>query len=115
MNKRDLGSRFEQIAAAFLEKKGYRLLESNFRIRSGEIDLILQDGEYLVFTEVKYRRGTAFGPGEEHVNKRKQQTICRVAEVYLLRHGLTDANCRFDVVAIDGFGGIDHIENAFEK
>lgn len=61
MNKRETGSRYEDAAAAFLQSKGLRLLEKNFRCRKGEIDLILMDGACLVFTEVKYRSGPGCG------------------------------------------------------
>ena len=114
MNKRDIGGRFEKAACIYLQKKGYRLREANFRIRSGEIDLVMEDGSTIVFVEVKYRTGNVFGNGEEHVDIRKQKTIARVAAYYLLRYGLQDCFCRFDVVSIDGKGMIRHFENAFE-
>lgn len=114
MNKRKIGSRFEQAACLFLEQKGWRLREANFRIRSGEIDLIMEDGDTLVFVEVKYRSAGTYGRGEEHVHRRKQRTIINVAEYYLLKEGLYDrCPCRFDVVSIDGAGNIAHYENAF--
>ena len=114
MNKRQIGSRFEQAACAYLQQKGFRLREANFRIRSGEIDLIMEDEETLVFVEVKYRSARTYGRGEEHVDKRMQLTIIRVAEYYLLREGLYDrCPCRFDVVSVDGTGHITHYENAF--
>ncbi len=114
VNKREIGGRFEKAACIFLQKKGYRLREANFRIRSGEIDLIMEDGSTVVFVEVKYQREGHFGSGGEHVDRRKQKTIIRVAKYYLLLEGLTDAYCRFDVVSIDGYGMIIHYENAFE-
>ena len=115
VNKRRIGSCFEQAACAYLRKKGYRLREANFRIRSGEIDLIMEDGDTLVFVEVKYRSTGSCGRGEEHVDRRKQRTIINVAEYYLLREGLFGAcPCRFDVVSIDGTGNVVHYENAFE-
>ena len=114
MNKRKIGGRYEQAACSYLEKKGFRLREANFRIRSGEIDLIMEDEDTLVFVEVKYRSGNICGRGEEHVDRRKQATIIRVAEYYLLREGLYDrCPCRFDVVSIDGSGAVTHYENAF--
>lgn len=115
MNKRKIGSRFEQAASVYLQKKGCRLLDTNFRSRAGEIDIIAEDGGTIVFIEVKYRRGLVYGRGEEHVDKRKQRTIVRVAEYYLLRHGLWDRRCRFDVISIDGSGTVAHYVNAFEK
>lgn len=103
MNKRAVGSEKEETAAQFLAAQGYRILERNFRCRTGEIDLIAQDGEYLVFLEVKYRSGNEMGLPEEAVTFQKQRTISRVALYYLTtkRHR-TDVPCRFDVVAIAG-------------
>ncbi len=114
LNKRKIGGRFEQEACRYLQAKGYRLREANFRIRSGEIDLIMEDGDTLVFVEVKYRSAGTYGRGEEHVDRRKQRTIINVAEYYLLREGLYDrCECRFDVVSINGEGLVTHYENAF--
>ena len=73
-------------AAAYLKKKGYRILEANFRCRFGEIDLIARDGAYLVFIEVKYRSSLKDGDSLEAVNRRKQRKIIRVAEYYLCMH-----------------------------
>ena len=72
-------------AAAYLKKKGYQILEANFRCRFGEIDLIARDGGYLVFIEVKYRSSPT-GDSLEAVNRRKQRKIIRVAEYYLCMH-----------------------------
>lgn len=114
LNKRKIGGRFEQAACIYLQQKGFRLREANFRIRSGEIDLIMDDEETLVFIEVKYRSTGNCGRGEEHVDRRKQQKIIKVAEYYLLREGLCErCPCRFDVVSVDGAGNITHYENAF--
>ena len=114
MNKREIGTRFESRAAAYLESKGFRILNRNFRCRTGEIDLIAEDGEYLVFIEVKYRTGDSFGQGLEHVGRRKQEVIGRVAQYFLTANRISDRLCRFDVVSIDGAGTILHFENAFE-
>ena len=61
MNKREIGSRYEEAAAAFLQKQGFRILEKNFRCRQGEIDLVCREGKELVFTEVKYRSDVSCG------------------------------------------------------
>lgn len=103
MNKRQTGTQYEQLAVLFLEEKGYRILERNFRYRQGEIDIIALDGEYLVFLEVKYRKDDRMGTGAEAVGPGKQQRIVRCARYYLMRHpeyGL--APCRFDVVSVCG-------------
>lgn len=112
-NKRSLGSKKEQIAAEYLGMQGYQILETNFRCRQGEIDLIGRDGEYLVFVEVKYRTDGRAGEPEEAVNRAKQRTIMQVAKYYLYRHRLPETiACRFDVVAIKG-EEIRLIKNAF--
>ena len=114
MNKREKGTTYELLAVDFLKKKGYNILNQNFRCKQGEIDIIAQDGAYLVFVEVKYRAGTSYGSAATAVSYKKQQTISRVAAFYLFKYRLPeDTPCRFDVIAIDG-GRIMHYENAFE-
>lgn len=110
-----LGKRGEACAVAHLQAKGYSLLCENYRTKIGEIDCIFQDGEELVFVEVKTRSSTAFGDPLEAVNRRKWHQITRVAELYLASHDFTGP-IRFDVVGIiDGTPmQIDHIKNAFE-
>lgn len=101
MNKRRLGQEQEALAANFLTKQGYRILEQNYRCRAGEIDLIGVHGEYLVFVEVKYRSSTKEGYAEEAVDFRKQKRICRAAQWYLTAHELDwNTPCRFDVAAV---------------
>ena len=113
-NFRTEGSRYEHMAGAWLESHGFRILEYNFRCRSGEIDLIARKADTLVFVEVKHRTGRKAGSPLEAVDHRKQRTICRCADVYRLMKGIPgDACCRFDVVGIDG-EKILHVENAFE-
>lgn len=115
MNKRSLGTAWEEQAAEFLKREGCEILERNFRGKRGEIDLIARDGRYLVFVEVKYRKTAGSGLPEEAVNYRKQQTISRVALEYLLKQRLPETMpCRFDVVAICG-NRIRHIRNAFDS
>lgn len=114
MNKRSVGAEKESVAADYLTRKGYRILERNFRNRDGEIDLIARDKEYLVFIEVKYRRDQNAGLPEDAVTARKQKTICKVASFYLIKKGYqNEPSCRFDVVAIDG-DEIRHYPNAFQ-
>lgn len=91
------------MAAGFLKREGYEILERNFRCRQGEIDLIAREGVYLVFVEVKYRRNGGRGAPEEAVDGRKQQRICRTAAYYMVKHQIYDTcPCRFDVVAVEG-------------
>lgn len=97
-----------------MRQKGLRILERNFRCRSGEIDLIARDGRYLVFVEVKYRKNLKSGNSFSAVGKEKQRTISKVAMFYLLAKGYCDEiPCRFDVVGIDG-KEIRWIKNAFD-
>ena len=115
-NKRALGSRYEQQAAEYLRNKGYAVLESNFRMRTGEIDLIClsPDRSVYVFVEVKYRSDDATA-ALEAVNLKKQQQIVRTALRYIHAHPqMADAAMRFDAVGIDSKGCVIHVENAFD-
>ncbi|MFN3598064.1 MAG: YraN family protein [Rubricoccaceae bacterium] len=119
-----LGQAGEDLAAAHLEAKGYRVLERNYRFNREEVDLVCfhpyadytQGGE-LVFVEVKARRGEGFGAPEEAVDRAKQRAVMRVAEAYLHERRLEGSPVRFDVVAVrvppQGEPEITHHENAF--
>jgi putative endonuclease len=116
VNKRREGSRGEKLAAEHLERNGYRIIERNYRFDRGEIDLIAEDGDELVFIEVKSRRSDAFGPPEDAITPQKQEQIKRVAEGYLFERQIEERACRFDVVAITfnhGKADIRVIRNAF--
>lgn len=111
-----VGDRGEEIALRHLLAEGYELVERNYRTRYGEIDLILADGETLVFVEVKLRRSAAFGDPAEAVTPRKQQTIRAIAEQYIAEREPGFEEARFDVVGILGYGpeaGLRHIPGAF--
>lgn len=113
-NRRKIGTAYENQAVLFLEQKGYRIIERNYTARQGEIDLVAQDGEYLVFIEVKSRSGGEMGAALEAVTPAKQRKIIHTARSYLCRRGYSEwTPCRFDVLAFEG-GKIYHIENAFE-
>ena len=112
-NRRRVGAEYEQQAAEYLERKGFRILERNYYTRAGEIDLIARDGTYLVFVEVKYRKDARDGHPLEAVDLRKQGRIRRAARVYLRFHNYgEDTPCRFDVVGILG-EAVTHVEDAF--
>lgn len=96
-NNKDTGAIGEQLAEELLKKKGHTLVKKNFSTRYGEIDLICQDGETLVFVEVKTKRGLDFGMPEEMYTRGKADRIKRMASVYLEGR---DVNCRIDMVAI---------------
>ena len=114
MNRRAIGGRFEEKAAAFLQEKGLDLLARNYRCRLGEIDLIAREGDTLVFVEVKYRKTAEFGFPEAAVDPAKQRRIRRVAQWYLAAQGLPEETaCRFDVVALEGGGALRHYRDAF--
>lgn len=112
-NRRETGSQYEQLAGSYLESCGYEILEYNYRCRIGEIDIIARDGEYLVFCEVKYRRGSDTGNPLEAVDWKKQKVISKCALYYLTVNHLTNHACRFDVVGVLG-KEITLIKNAFE-
>ncbi len=95
------GSRWETQAEAWLHQQGLRLLHRNYRCRMGEIDLVMQDGDMLVFVEVRRRFHAGFGGAAASVDWRKRQRIVLAARNYLLRLGQMPA-CRFDVVAFEG-------------
>uniref|UniRef100_UPI0040576D50 YraN family protein n=1 Tax=Agathobacter sp. TaxID=2021311 RepID=UPI0040576D50 len=113
MNKRQVGTDYEKKAAVLLLEKGYQILERNYRNRTGEIDIIAKDGEYICFVEVKFRATGAFGSPLEAVDAKKQKQIRKVASYYLMRHGWDEwTPCRFDVIAYEG-DEVVHLENAF--
>ncbi len=99
-DRRRVGVEGETVARRFLERLGFRIVEGNFACPLGEIDLIAQDGEVLVFVEVKARRSTRFGAPAEAVHGRKQRQILRVAEAYMRERRLR-VPCRVDVVAVE--------------
>lgn len=96
------GAQAEDYACRYLNKHGCMILERNFRCRRGEIDIIAQAPDYLIFVEVKFRSRTDFGHAMEMVSSGKQQKIIRAAEHYLANHPhLANAPCRFDVFALE--------------
>ncbi len=101
MNTRQRGKLGEDTAVDYLEKKGYRILQRNYRFDRGEIDIVAEDQGQLVFIEVKARRSTLYGEPEEAVTEAKCKQLWKVAEGYLHEHNLEDSNYRFDVVAIE--------------
>lgn len=115
-----LGRTGELLAAAELRRCGYRILESNFRCRYGEIDIVAEKADDLVFVEVKTRRGQAYGRPEEAVNQRKRRKLIQVALYYLDLHACSERSWRVDVVAVQmsSSGRLDEIriyEHAFTE
>ncbi|MDR0948631.1 MAG: YraN family protein [Lachnospiraceae bacterium] len=113
MNNRQKGSLGEKMAEQYLIDCGVRILDRNFRSHEGEIDLIGRHGRYLVFFEVKSRKGSGKGLPEEAVGIRKQASICRVSDFYRTFHHISNSEyLRYDVVAISD-GEIRWHQNAF--
>lgn len=110
----DKGQAAENFAAEYLKAKGLKLISANYRSRFGEIDLIMQDGQSLVFIEVRLRKSKFFGGTEASITTSKQHKIITTAAYYLQQHG--DQACRFDVILMDKVDArhIDWIKNAFE-
>ncbi len=109
----------ESLAVAHLKARGYKILAQNYRAVRGEIDIVAQDGECIVFVEVKTRRSLKFGVPQAAVTTQKQRQISKVALVYLQAQNLLNAPCRFDVIAIHLSAKfellkIDQIQGAFE-
>jgi putative endonuclease len=102
----------EERACQFLMQHGLQLITRNYHCRYGEIDLIMQHEETLVFVEVRYRRSTAYGSSAESINLRKQQRLILTGQHYL-QTLLHIPYCRFDVIAING-AQVEWIQNAFQ-
>jgi len=98
--KIDTGKAGEDIAAAFLKEKGYRIIDRNYRCPIGEIDIVAKDKNELVFIEVKTRKSKALGYPEQAVGVKKQRKMSQLALWYLREKKLTNISARFDVVAI---------------
>lgn len=100
-NSRASGRWAERVARDYLTTRGLRTLSTNYRFRGGEIDLIMRDGDTIVFVEVRYRRTTRFGSGAETITQAKRLRVIATARHYLQHTaGASDSPCRFDVIAI---------------
>lgn len=112
MNNRSKGIEGENLAAEYLKKQGYRILERNFNTKVGEIDIIAEDKNTLVFVEVKTRENTAFGQPIESITRNKVRSIVRTAQLYILSHKRQNSFCRFDIVEVLR-GEVIHTKDAF--
>lgn len=121
---KQIGDRGEDLAAEYLERYGYRILDRNYRYERAEVDLVCfepaeapEDGGEIVFVEVKTRSGLGYGAPEDAVTTEKQRHIARASEAYLYERQLEGAPVRFDVVSIVLNRGelpkIEHFEDAF--
>ncbi len=114
MNKRCVGSKYEEMAMKYLNENGVKIIERNFRCHIGEVDLIGSKDNYYIFFEVKYRKNERAGYPVEAVNIKKQQTISKVADYFKVVRKLPDScNVRFDVVTILG-DNVKWYQNAFD-
>lgn len=103
LTRRARGDAVEDAALALLRSHGLTLVARNVCYRGGELDLVMDDGDALVFVEVRYRAGAAFGGGAASVDRGKRRRLVRAAGLFLAGHpGATQRPCRFDVVSADG-------------
>ena len=108
------------MAGRFLQEKGYRLLDANYRCRWGEVDIVAQEGDELVFVEVRTRRGAEYGTPEESVTAAKARRLIATAQDYLQQDGQEESEWRIDLIAIrlDGdhrVQDIAHLRHAVEE
>lgn len=116
MNKKELGKWGEKLATKYLKLKGYRIIENNYSCKLGEIDIIAEKSNYLVFIEVKTRRSENFGLPQAAVDYRKQEKIKKVASYYIAYNNDKDLQVRFDVISILVWNlkpRIEHFKGAF--
>ena len=100
VNNKIIGNLGEHIGKKYLENFGYKILNSNFKCKQGEIDLIAENGEEVIFIEVKTRENKKFGYGIDAVDNRKQKHIKQVAKYYIYKNNLETRGIRFDILEI---------------
>lgn len=114
---KDLGDRGEELAARFLQRAGWTILERNFRMGRKEIDLIARRGEVVAFVEVKTRTGLGYGHPLEAITWKKRREIQQVAAAWIDRKGRPGDLYRFDAIAVQVRGGgppqVEHVEDAW--
>ena len=111
------GNLGEDAAARYLESRGLRVIERNWRHRQWELDLVCRDGDTVVFVEVKTRRAGGMGSPADGLTRAKRARLVKAAGQYLTKHDLWDAPCRFDLAGVTDTGtsmDVEHIINAFE-
>lgn len=96
-----LGKEAEALAEQFLIQNGYTIRCRNWRRQTGELDIVAEEADVIVFVEVKARRSNQYGEPVESVDARKQRQIAKTALLYLAEHNLSNCNCRFDVVTVE--------------
>lgn len=117
MPSRRRGDLGEDAAARYLESRGFRVLERNWRYKQWELDLICRDGDTVVFVEVKTRAATTMGIPADALTRKKQVRLVKAASQYLTKNDLWDEPCRFDLAAVIDTGhsmDVDYFEDAFD-
>ena len=113
MNKRIVGNEKEELAALYLTKSGYEILDRNYWCRFGELDIVAREGKYLCFVEVKYRSNCRYGAPDGLISGKKKKKICMTSQFYMKQNKfLLDTPVRYDVVLLVGTK-VQLIQNAF--
>jgi len=117
--KKQVGDKGEKLAEDFLKRKGFNIIQRNYRCKLGEIDIIAEQDDVIVFVEVRTKRTESFGIPQSSITSGKISRITKTALSYIQEKELFDRSCRFDVIAItfpqkSKEPNIEHIENAFE-
>ena len=114
---KQIGDRGEDVAAAYLEAKGWLIFDRNYTFEKAEIDIVATDRNYIIFVEVKTRSNTYFGWPEEYVTPEKERNLKKAAEAWIYERKMETAVCRFDIISIVQKGNnapqITHYEDAF--
>lgn len=116
-NRQKIGKEGETLAVEYLESKGYKIIERNYRTRHGEIDIIAADRDIMVFVEVKTRNTKTYGDPKQAVTYHKQKKISQLASLYLKQLNTKNQRARFDVISVKYYHKqpeIEHLSNAFE-
>ncbi len=118
MNKRELGSKYEDFACDYIKSQGGKILKRNYRVRFGEIDIIAEDNDYICFIEVKYRKDNKYGGPEAAVSLSKQKQICNISRYFLTSNNMDEYTpVRYDVITVttlDGALTVKWYKNAFD-
>ena len=117
--RKEVGAKGEKLAAKFLKRKGYTIIQRNYRCKLGEIDIIAEQDRTIVFVEVRTKQTERFGPPQYSITSGKRWQISKAALYYIKEKRLVERSCRFDVIAVTFSSGsrrpeIEHIENAFQ-
>jgi putative endonuclease len=117
LKRKEVGALGEKLAADYLKKRRYKIIEKNFRCRKGEIDIIAKQGECLVFVEVRTKKSSGFGIPEESITPFKSKRLITLANIYLQNCSGLPKSWRIDVIAVElkpdnKLSRVEHIENA---